>query len=209
MEILFVVFAYLLHCFTAFALIYSCDEAKIWGDVEEKKLTMPNLDDFKIDETEWDYKHKRDEYIEKTICPAHHYFLLRRELQWYQSDCDKGLGYGLFLQIFSLIFLSQMLINGEFIDSWIIAILISLPICSISCFIMYWIYHNYWRCQGIRIKHFNYEQYENCSNNYLIEKHYTYLNSIKETVYFRASVRKILFNASLIIYILFFFSIPE
>lgn len=213
METLIAALAYLFHCFTAFALIYSCDKAKLWGELEEPVLNMPKLEEWEsqqqINDNNVFFYEKRQEYIEKTICPAHHYFVLKKDIEWHQSDCDEGLFRSFFLQLFSLVFLTQMLIRAEVFESWIIAVLLSIAICSVSCLIIYWIYNNYRRCQGVRIKHFNYNGFENSSNNYIIKKHYEYLDSIKETVYFRHSVRKILFNASLIIYILFFFRIPD
>ena len=231
MEIFIAVLAYLLHCFTAFALIYSCDKAKIWGDGEEPKLRMPSLSDLEEKELlvfdkndsdeEWEYKQRaneiihrnnnqqRQEYIEKVISPAHHYFLLKSEIQWYQSDCDEGFFRGFFLQLFSLMLITQMLFKGEIIDSWLLALLFSFVICFVGCSAIGLVYKKYWRCQGLRIKDFDYKRYKDCSNNSLIHNHYEYLKSIKRTVYFRESVRKILFNASFIIYVLFFFTIPE
>ena len=231
MEIIVAVLGYILHCFTAFALIFSCDKAKIWGDGEEINLVMPKLDDIEEEEMKtfdktdsddiWEHKQRinrsimlankkqRDKYIETVICPAHHYFLLSREIQWYQSDCDKGLSHGVFLQLFSIVLSAQMLIRAEVFDAWYVAILLVASICSASCYIIYLIYKHYWIAEGLRIKHFSPYGYDKRDNNYTIAKHYEYLCSIKETVYFRASVRKILFNASLIIYVLFFFSVPE
>lgn len=199
MEILIAILAYLLHCFTAFALIYSHDEAKIWGDKEEPEQRMPRVSDLSEEERLSIYA--IDDYVKNTICPKYHYFILKKEIEKYQSDCGEGLKHGFFLQLFSILLSAQMLIRADVFDSWIMPILLSTAICSVSCGIIYWIYKNYWRCQSIRVKHFYWQSH--------IGGHYEYLCSIKDTILFRYYIRKILYDTSFIIYALFFFSVPE
>ena len=209
MEILISVLAYLLHCFTAFALIYSHDKAKIWENEDESKRFSPNA--FNLNKSEIQHiselqSYEINDYIRNTICPKYHHFILLREITHYQTDCDEGFKTGFFLQLFSLLLSAQILIKIEIFDSWIIPILLSAAVCSISCGIIYWIYKNYWRCDGIRMKHFSGEY---IMKGGYIGGQYEYLCAIKDTVIFRYCVRKILYNASFIIYFLFFFHIPE
>lgn len=230
MEITIVILGYLLHCFTAFALMFSCDKAKIWGDTEEPKLHMPRLADLQEEERlkfdkndteeEWDRKQRtndsidwrsgmeRQEYVEKVISPAYHYFMLKGEIEGLQSNCDDGFFPGLTLQLFSLLLIVQSLNRMEIFNSWIISLFVATVVCSVSCFIISWLYKNRWRYTVMEIEDFAYD-YCDWSNNYIIEKHYEYLYSIKNTVYFRHAVRKILFDASWWIYLLFFFRVPE
>jgi hypothetical protein len=42
-----------------------------------------------------------------------------------------------------------------------------------------------------------------------IQIHYEYLLSIKETVQFRAAISQIIHKVAFVIYIIFFFSVPE
>ena len=211
MEILFIILIYIFHCFTAFSLIYSSDEAKIWGDGCEKNLTMPTIDDWETkhpqEEFDYSWKYERKKYIEKTICSAHHYFLLRKEIYYNQSVDNFTTGF--ILQLFSLTMLTQMIVKTEVIKTWILAAILSVLICFVGCSAVGLVYRKSKICKGIRIKHFNYEEYKDCSNDVFIQVHYEYLLSIKATVCFRANIDKILNKASFIIYLLFFFRVPN
>ncbi|MEE0944921.1 MAG: hypothetical protein UIM24_05690 [Clostridia bacterium] len=227
MEIVLAILAYLFHCFTAFSLIYSYDEAKIWGDIDKDecpKLHMPKLDELKEnellelceDDSEEEKERKirinehrkkknkelRQNYIDEKIKPAALYFPLLEEIDYYQSKYRSGFTQFI-IQIFSLLLCSQMLIRIDFLESVIGTILIVALVCTLSSYIIYLIYNKYWRCHKIRMKHFNYEHYCNSDDKYIINSHYDYLCSIKETVYFRYSIRKIFDSTSMIIFLLF------
>ena len=233
MEITIAILSYLLHCFTAFALIYAKDEAKIYGELNEyeiPKLKMPNLNDMQEEELiafcendteeeknrkmiineriEQKNKEKRQKYIDEVIKPATLYFSLLKEIKCYQSECRSGF-YDFLIQLFSILLCSKMLIRIELIDSIILTTIVLVTLVfGLSTCIIYLIYKKYWRCRKIRMQHFNYKSFCNSSNIHIIISHYNYLCSIKETVYFRYSIRKILYGASTII-LLLFLPIPE
>lgn len=204
---LFLILVYLLNCFFYFISIYSGNRAKIWGDGSEKTLTMPTLDNLEIDESDWEYKSKRDKYISEVICPAYHYFKLRAEILCMQSS--DGCTTNGVIYLFLLLGLAHRLFVAEIIDSFVIAFIVSFVICFISFSIIGFIYYRGRICKNIRIKHFNYEKYENYSNDEFIQIHYEYLLSIKETVQFRAAISQIIHKVAFVIYIIFFFSVPE
>lgn len=209
MEIIIALLSYVLHCFTAFSLIYSHDEAKIWGNENNEERNLPHVFDLDKEEISNISElpiYEINNYIKSKICPKYHYFLLIREVTKYQSDCDEGFKHGFFLQLFSLLLSAQMLVRAELFECWPISVLFVAAICTVSCSIIYWIYKKYWRCDGIRIKHFSGIY---ISDGGHLGSQYEYLCSIKDTVIFRHCVRRILYNASMVIFLLFFFHIPE
>lgn len=199
MEITIAILGYILHCFTAFALIYSHDEAKIWGEQEPPEQRVPKVSD--LDEEDRLSIYAIDDYVEKTICPKYHYFILKKEIEHYQACYNDGLKNGFIIQLFSLLLSAQMIIRADIFDFWLIPVLLSAAVCSASCGIIYWLYKHYRGWEHMRNKHFFWVSH--------IGGHYEYLCSIKETVIFRYSIRKILNGASFIIFFLFFFHIPE
>ena len=206
----FLITNYLLSCFFYFIDIYSSDIAKIWGkgyNEHDKPLTMPTLDDLEIDGDDYDYKKKRDEYINDVICPAYSYFKLRNEIEYLQSS-DACL-YEITLYSFLLLGLVFNFLKLELVDSWIIGLIIGLVIFFISFSLIGFIYYRSGIFKKLRIKHFDFEAYKDYSNNDFIKAHYDYLLSIKKTVWFRSVLCEIMRKISFVIYILFFFTIPE
>ena len=195
------ILAYLLHCYTAFILIYSHDKSTICEDKESPEQNHPhhfNLTEDEIQHLSESSAYKNKDYIENVLLPRYRYFILSKEIRHYQADCNNGFKNGFFLQLFSLLLSVKMLYKAELFNTWIISLLISSIICSVSCGIIYWIYKNTWLCRDLCI--------DNMPHN---GDSYEYLSSIKDTIIFRHSVRKILYKSSLIIFLLFFFRIPE
>lgn len=192
-----------MNCFTAFAFIYSGDKAKIWGDLNTDDI--PDLKMPKVSESDAENMHELQKHIETVITPAALYFSLYNDINRLQKNCDDSFIYALFVQLISLTSLARCLMSFEIIKEWVISLIVSVVACSIGCFIIYKIYHH----SPLRISHFRSTIRENTDSNDLIKIHYAYLHSIKETVWFRYSLRKVLFVISIIVYLLFFFSLPN
>lgn len=114
MEITIAILGFLLHCFTAFALIYSYDEAKIWGDIEEpeqKSLRYFSLENEEMSHITELKTYEVEDYIKNVICSRYHHSLLIREIENYQSNCENSFFSWFFLQLFSLV-LSSIIFVG-------------------------------------------------------------------------------------------------
>ena len=226
MEILLAILMFLLHCFTAFAFIYSYDKSDIKLDIENGEnatIKMPKLEDLQEEEllivSENDSvdeiarkqraneginrrnKEQRQKYIDDVINPAIRYFSLRKDIEYCQSKY-RGVFSPILVQLFSLLCCSQMLIRTYPLDSWIFIILVVAAICTVSSLIIYWIYKN--KCHNIRMGGYEFIGYElPRDSNHIICNHIEFLYSIKETVWFRYSIRKIFYGVSSIIFLLF------
>lgn len=197
MEITVAIFSYLLFCFVCFTLIYSDEKANIWSDkdvpqlcyfdlVKEEALRLKELDEFSIRCC-----------IENKIGPRYHYFMLIREIEEYQSDYEYDISI-VFLPLFFLLLIAKAIIGINLVKTW----LISLLIVIVVGFFTFWLINLFYE----KFAPFKIDRF--FGNDYS-EQHYGYLKSIKNTVIFRRSVRKILLNVTGIIYFLFFFTIPE
>ena len=147
MEILLAILMFLLHCFTAFAFIYSYDKSDIKLDIENGEnatIKMPKLEDLQEEEllivSENDSvdeiarkqraneginrrnKEQRQKYIDDVINPAIRYFSLRKDIEYCQSKY-RGVLSPIIMQLFSLLCCSRMLISINTFDSWILTIL--------------------------------------------------------------------------------------
>lgn len=223
---LIAILMFLLHCFTAFAFIYSYDKADIKLDIENGEnatIKMPKLEDLQEEEllivSENDSvdeiarkqrvnegirrrnKEQRQKYIDDVINPAIRYFSLRKDIEYCQSEYRSVLS-PIIMQLFSLLCCSRMLISINTFDSWILTILFVATICTISSLIIHWIYKN--KCHNIRMGGYEFIGYELPQHsNHIICNHIEFLYSIKETVWFRYSIRKIFYGVTSIIFLLF------
>lgn len=193
----------LLNYFTAFAFIYSTDKAKIWGDLNNDDI--PDLKMPGTAEVDTENMHELQKHIETVITPAALYFSLYNDINRLQKNCDESFINALLVQLISLVSLARCLMSFEIINEWLISLIVSVGACSFGCFIIYKIYHH----SPLRILHFRNTIRENTDSNDIIKIHYAYLRSIKETVWFRYSLRKVLFFISMIVYLLFFFLLPN
>ena len=227
MEIAIAIFAYILFCVITFFIKYAYDISKIWGDGEPIKLSQPSLNDFQENAEERFhriYNSTVQKYVEKIITPSALYFHLRKDIENYQYDASQRTFPGFFLQLFCVLLSATMLLRSEMLDSWILSILIVGAICVLSAFIIDLIYKRHSICHRLRAKHFprdeayykrvaNYNDfpisYENNLNNITIKMHYQYLLSIEHTVIQRYYLRKMISKIEFLVYVLFFFTIPE
>lgn len=196
-EITVAIFSYLFYCFVCFAFIYSGEKVKIWRDeeaprpcyfdlVKEDVLRLKELDEFSMQCC-----------IENKIGPKYHYFTLMREIEKYQSDYEYDMSC-IFLPLFFLLLIAKAIIGLNLIKTWLISLLIVIVVGFFTFLLINLLYEKF--------AHFKIDQF--LGDDYS-EQHYKYLKSIKDTVIFRRSVRRILLNITGIIYFLFFFTIPE
>ena len=138
MEIFYIVALFLLFCFTSFAFTYSCDEAKIWGELRERPpIWMPRFKDIEeeIDEKRhkeynWSLVDTIQKYVDESILPAAKYFSLLNEIEHYQKISDGSI----FLQLLWLpgafsVYISIILVNTEIIESLILSCIIVMIVC--------------------------------------------------------------------------------
>lgn len=197
MEIVIAIFSYLFYCFICFAFIYSDEKANIWRNKEAPRLCY-----FDLVKEEAMHLKELDEYslqhcIEDEIGPRYHYFMLTKEIEEYQSDYEYDMSC-IFLPLFFLLLIAKMFIKVNLFNSWMLSISVTIIIGILTFCIVGLLYE---KCNYFKIKHFFGVDYS--------DQHYEYLKSIKNTVIFRRSIRRILLNVTGIIYFLFFFTIPE
>lgn len=203
------IFAYILHCLIAFAYIYSCDVFKIWGKNVICSPTIPNELNINDDEAkqlnEISYYSDLREYIKKKILLRHRHLILLKDIIRYSEATDN-----VFPSIISTKFLTVLLGAiglkiSYFIDSFVLAVIVTLLVFAISDFIIYFIYKKSGKCNKIRAKHFDgtfkSSDFSDCES---IEEHCEYLESIQYTVFYRFGLRKMLNNFAFVS----FFIIP-
>lgn len=210
------IFSYVIHFFTAFVLMYSCDNAKLWKSKDKYNISL-----FKPTVLNLNSENKYDinDYVSKVVCPSYHYFLLEKEIAEHQ-DHD-GLLPSLVIQAFSLIFIVlNTRKNFPFANNLII-ILLTLVICCFGCFIIYKLYDRFLSIEDFEYsiddlkQMFKYQKNEfkldeeTAFNNYVISEHYRYLLCISDSVRLRKSILRIVMAIAAIIYFLFFMSSPD
>lgn len=197
MEIYITIFSYLFYCFICFAFVYSGETVAVWSDedsrpscyfdlVKEEVSHLKELDEFSL-----------RYYIEDKIGPKYHYYLLAREIEEYQYDCEYGFEYFVLPLFFSII-IAFLFIEMELFESWLVCFLIAVAINILTFIVIGLLYE---KCTYFKIMRFWGADYS--------DQHYEYLKSIKDTVIFRRSIRKILRAATVVVYLLFFFEFPE
>ena len=235
MKIFTIVIIFVIHCTISFLLCFAFDKAKLWKNKKEPTLRKPSLNDLQISESSkqrysdlsiFEYK----EYINEIISPSHCYFNLLNEIKYYQNaENEAGSAVStFFLQLCTVLLMTLELYKFHFTTSFL-CFLIALGVCLISFVIIKFIYS-----KTLCIEHFYYdtgelieeakEKFEYSqenktlkfeiseeiyTNNYIIDVHNKYLNFIKETVFFRYHLRKILNKLGFLLYFLFFFTIPK
>ena len=231
MEIFYIVVLFLLFCFTSFAFTYSCDEAKIWGELRERPpIWMPRFKDIEeeIDEKRhkeynWSLIDTIQKYVDESILPAAKYFSLLNEIERYQKISDGSI----FLQLLWLpgafsVYISIILVNTEIIESLILSCIIVMIVCIFTSILISVVYE---KINKLRIKSFcSYEYDENFPkrlkqetdnvrkaqiNTSFIYTHYEYLNRIKNTVIFRSNLRKALNILIIILFLAAGCMVPE
>ena len=219
MEIIYFVISILANFIISGLLIYCSDEFRFkWKDNTKVSLRMPRVDDLAATAD----RYQISNYVEKVINPAHHYFLLKEEIENYKST--DGCVSFIILQASSLL-LVYSCFNEAFDGflsscSWIVKVLIYISIfamCALICFIIYKVYYakfaivsSYNTEKNLRGS-FEYREKNIFAisedaewNNFLLSKHYQdVLRNIEDTR-FRRNLTKVLYGLSAILYILFF-----
>jgi hypothetical protein len=175
-------------------------------------------------------KQQRQKYVDNIISPAYHYFSVIKEIECYQSNNDSFMGEFFILQPATILIMARALLELKILENFLLCIIIAL-IPSIVCD---WIISLIYKRTPLTIKHFevnleNLKSYrehlyninkenntleyniskESYVNYYIIVEHNKYLRSIKQTVILRSTIRKMLGGLTIIVYLFFFFTIPE
>lgn len=217
MDILYLIVWILVHLFTAFLCFYSLESVKFWKDNKEIRLKEPSLYDLDLADLL-----KVHRYVEDIIKPSHHYFVLRNTIESQSKDDSGGISL-ILLQGSSLLFIVKYIRKIFSLSNYFVASVISVIVCGVGCIIVSIVYQKF----NFHIKKFNYDEQdlknefvydeskypliteETAFNNFVIKKHYQYLLSIENTVWHRATIKKILSVLATIIYILFFMQYPD
>lgn len=217
MNIFWLIIAIVAYFFISFILMYCTDRAKLWENYEEPFLHQPSIYDLK-DTTD---KYLINKYVKEVVCPSYNYFILKGEIKKIQeADSADSLVY-LFFQLLSLAVSVFCAIKAFPNDSPFAIGVATIVICFLGYYVLSKIYDKYFS-----IAHFNtsikdlkqdfiYDEKEyaiseeDAFNNYVISIHYRYLCNIEETVRFRKSILKIISGIATIIYLLFFFRVPD
>lgn len=198
MEIYITIFSYLFYCFICFAFVYSGETVSVWSDDDSRQLCY-----FDLVKEEVSRLKELDEFslrycIEDKIGPKYHYYLLAKEIEEYQyDDCEYGFEY-LVLPLFFSMIIALLFIKMELFVSSLVCFLIAVAINILTFIVIGLLYE---KCTHFKIMRFWGVDYS--------DQHYEYLKSIRDTVIFRRSIRKILHAASVVVYLLFFFKFPE
>lgn len=200
----------ILHFASAFLLMFVYEP---WNPNCPIDLRMPSLNDLK------DFnKADASRYADHTIAPAHCYFSLKKDLSWRELESE-GCFTGFFIQSFSIAPALYRLLALKFESDVINALfcLLLFPFCGAICFIIYKLYKKF-----LCVKPFDYtaeelqEEFERNNwhsptqyisediafQNWVLEKHYNYLLSVKERTLLKKYIAKILSVVAFIILIL-------
>ena len=142
----------------------------------------------------------------RTIAVAHCYFSLKNDLSWAESESE-GCITGLLIQSFSITLPFYKLLNLEFESDTMHALICFLffPFCGAMYFIIHKLYKNF-----LLVKPFGYtaeelrEEFNRCNphssyefiyedtafQNWVLEKHYNYLLSVKERTLLKKYIAK-------------------
>ena len=219
-----IIFCVLYFGVVAFVLGYCFDEVDINALERISNTKVPTVLDAQLTN---DYDLQK--YIDKVIIPAHEFRNLKHEINNLQSRDDNLLAGWFSLDGFGVLLMSFQ-IHSVFSIHWTLCCLISIGICIPISLIVSMLYKK----SKLAIKEFGYkpeefkDQYETYYkrsyidnyreykindkqlwNIYVIDFQSSYLSSLRETVVFRHSCRKIIGVIAFLIYILFFLQIPE
>ncbi|MEE0785848.1 MAG: hypothetical protein U0M10_07855 [Oscillospiraceae bacterium] len=217
MYVLSLLLLLLLNMLIVFSLAYCGDELDLWLD--GKELTMPRLED--VGSVDDDGKEK---YIERVIAPAYCYFKLVNDLRERQKDIENTNLSWIVLDLVSAILMGRIILTWGVITSRLLVLLVTIAICALSNLVAFYVYeksklklHNFcYSCaldketakQADEIASFGISE-ETAENICMIRMHDAFLQKNKESIIFRASIRKILFVVGGIVYLLFFFRVPD
>lgn len=222
MNILWLIISVVIFFANAYLFMYVNDKANVesWKNYHDIYLKRPSIDD--LNETNGD-KEKISKYIEEVICPANKYFSLKSYLAEIQKD-DGAQGlfcFGLQFFLFFIIVYNTMRVfpNMGMNDFWYCSLVgaIVIVVCVIGYGIIIKIYNKTsalpiweYNSEDIKQQFITYKEEfdiseENSFNNYVINFHYNYLLSIKESILFRTNIRKVILTASAIVNLLLYF----
>lgn len=210
-----------IHFIMSYVLIYCSDNAKIWKNDKEISVCKPSIYDL----PDTSDKHIVNEYIEKVINPAHHYFILRKNIESKQDSTETWL-VRIILHLFSLFFViskSTEVFPNLHLPKFLYLIIVTLAclcVCWLGCYFIYLFYKRNFAIRGYNlsqediVKLFVYNKEHGFTqkvalNNYTIMLHYSYLRSIESSVMFRHTMLKMLSCVAAIIYFLCFMQTPN
>lgn len=200
----------ILHFSSALLLMFVYEP---WDPNCPINLRTPSLHDLKdFNKTDASY------YADCIIAPAHCYFSLKKDLSWRELESD-GCFTGLFIQSFSIALPFYKLLALEFESDTIHALLCLLlfPFCGVMCFIIHKLYKKFlcvkpfgYTAKELRdeFKRYNpnssaeYISEDIAFQNWVLEKHYNYLLSVKERTLLKKYIAKVLSVVAFIILIL-------
>ena len=196
MGIFYIIIFYLIYSFISLTMIYSNDIANISScEVEE---SYPSITD--LDEVERIHAYKVDDYIKNTICPKYHHQILKNEIEFYQNKYTEHYYISTStIHLFLCLMATKILLKFNLIENFLLSFVVSIIVGVICYYIVKFLYKKCWQLSNIRIRDY-YEEY----SSYSWHNHYCYLLSIKQTVIFRYSLRKIFEFLAVWIYLLFF-----
>lgn len=215
---IFAVVLFLVYLTSAFLLAYAYDENYKWSDKPSNlNLRQPSLSDLLTDD-----KYLAEMYVSKEICPAYFYFSLRAEIEAAAKRTGEWslLSY-VMVYLASLMLFSMNLRTLGIIPQPFLCWLVSIILWIAAGFLVSFIYKRYFRLPSFSYNESHYaidkesilsneteygESNEAALNNTVIRQHLSFLLSIKNTLFFRFSLARILGIIIGFIYFLFFFS---
>ena len=222
MNILWLIISMVIFFANAYLFMYILDRVDVerWKNYYDIRLKQPSIND--LNDTN-EGKGKISEYIRDVICPANKYFSLKRDLAESQKDNGANSLFCLAIQffLFFIIVYNAMRVfpNMGMNDFWYCCIVgaVVIVICIIGYGIIFKIYNKTsnlpmweYNSEDLKQKFITHKEEfdiseENSFNNFVINFHYEYLLSIKESILFRTNIRKVIVIASGIVNLLLYF----
>lgn len=205
----------LLHAFFTFIANYAYEEINLWYSKDDMDLFVirkPSLYDLK----DTKYVAFMQSYVEHVIAPAERYFAIREDIEKYQKENDHDIVYFIFFLFIGATtsLCSYSLYKSHIIHTLWVRGLISFAAALLITFIVYFSYSQYSKAHPKRFRHSieelkkSFEYFEgtyesniskDCAlNNYVLEKHNEYLQSIKSNIIFRNNIREVIWLVAVI-----------
>lgn len=206
---------------TAFLLKYCLHDVSIWNDNDNiPRLHQPKLSDL----NDTDDAYTMQKYVEEVICPANVYFITVGRIKQRMGDSEYGFLYQLILHAFTCLIIGTILMEMNFIPIKWLCFVLALVISVLGTLLASFVYKR----TALPIKPFEYsstelremfdrqKEYkefnisdENAFNNFVIGMHCHYIYFIEDKIVFRSCIRKVVFGAATLIYLLFFWRQPN
>lgn len=222
----------LLNAFCFFIILYATDKptalTQICDGTFPISFKQPSLDDLKKDTNDI-YVNK---YIHEVVLPSEHYYYIKKSISSL-LETNSDLIFSILTLLSSTFFLTWQSFRKTFpIESRLLTFLISLVIVILISLIVSLIYYKTTSCKIPYFRPYEYgytisdlkEKYEreiqnkydyfelsedNRFNNFLVSELTSYMESIAHTMHIRCAVRNALTSIGILVYIIFFFRIPN